>query len=113
VRRYQELVPAAPREFDDASDELISECAAVWARYQKNADLAPKITRTGAYVYRGGMPLRLQVVVAMGRRDEGAKPQVVDVVGAEATGDDARRRQNQRRKMQYARAAAKAGGEKK
>jgi hypothetical protein len=83
VRRYQQLVPAAPRDFDDASDELIGHCAAIWQRYEINRDLKPGITRTGAYTYRGGLPLRLQIVVLMGRRPEGPKGQVVDVVGAE------------------------------
>lgn len=83
VRRYQALVPRAARGFDDASDELIGLCAAIWERYERNPDLAPGITRTGAYTYRGGQPLRLQIVVSMERRSEGDKPQVVDVVGAD------------------------------
>jgi hypothetical protein len=109
VRRYQQLVPAAPRNFDDASDELIEECAEIWARYQRNPDLKPAITKTGAYTYRGGEPLRLRVVVSMARREEGAKPQVVDVVGAESESDEARRRKNARKRnspsAQRARAA--------
>jgi hypothetical protein len=77
------LVPVAARGFDDASDELIKLCGAIWERYQRNPDLAPQISRTGGYVYRGGLPLRLRVLVSMSARAEGSKPQVVDVVGAD------------------------------
>jgi len=85
VRKYQQLVPAAPRDFDDASDELIERAADCWRRYETNPELEPTITRTGAYVYREagsdrGGRRRLRFVVAMGARTEGAKPQVVDVV---------------------------------
>jgi hypothetical protein len=85
VRRYQQLVPAAPREFDDASDELIERAAECWRRYRDKPELEPSTTRTGAYVYREagsdrGGRRRIRFVVAMGRRAEGAKPQVVDVV---------------------------------
>lgn len=98
VRRYMEIrrTPLHRRDrapvlgvvlaFDDASDELLGYAAATWARYEASADLKPKITRTGAYVYRGPGPLRLGLVVEMERRPEGPKPQVVDVVPTHAGG---------------------------
>lgn len=85
VRRYMALGGAPGKSFDDASDELIERCAEVWARYQANADLAPKISRTGAYIYRGPGNRRIEVLVSMERRAEGSKPQVVDVISFEAT----------------------------
>lgn len=76
VRRYQELVSTAAADFPRARDELIELAATIWERYQRNPALAPSTTRTGAYQYRGGLPLRLQVVVT-------ARRELVDVVGAE------------------------------
>lgn len=83
VRRYQALGGAAGKSFDDASDELIERCAEVWQRYQANPDLAPRIGRTGAYIYRGPGNGRVEVLVSMERRPEGDKPQVVDVISLE------------------------------
>lgn len=85
VRKYQQIARTAPPDFDDASDELIGRAAECWARYQANPDLAPAVSRTGAYVYREagsdrGDRRRLRFIVAMGRRPEGPKPQVVDVI---------------------------------
>jgi hypothetical protein len=76
VRRYQAAVPKASGDFALARDELIELAAEIWERYQRNPELAPSVTRTGAYHYRGGLPLRLQVVVS-------ARRELVDVVGAE------------------------------
>lgn len=65
VRAWQALCPAAPRDFDAASDALIELCAAVWwERY------APPSTRTGA---SGSSSSAAQ-------RQEGERQQVVDVV---------------------------------
>ena len=80
VRRFMEL--GGPADFDDASDELIEMAAETWRRYQAAPERKPKISRTGAYVYRGPGPLRLQFVVSMVAREEGEKPQVVDLWGA-------------------------------
>lgn len=85
VRKYQQLVPAAPRDFDDASDELIDRAAQCWERYRSNPELEPRITRTGAYTYREagsdrGGRRRLRFVVSMSIRSEGDKPQLVDVI---------------------------------
>lgn len=79
VKRFQELVPHASREFDNARDQLVELAARIWARYEDNPKLAPSITRTGAYQYRGPGPLRLVVVVARAA-GEGKAP-LVDVVG--------------------------------
>jgi hypothetical protein len=76
VRRYQELVSTAAADFPAARDELIEVAAAIWERYQRNPDLKPTTTRTGAYHYRGGLPLRLQVIVS-------PRLELVDVVGSE------------------------------
>ncbi len=76
VRRYQEVVPEASRDFDDAREELVALAGGIWTRYERNQDLAPSVTRTGAYQYRGGLPLRLLVVVTSDR-------QMVDVVCSE------------------------------
>lgn len=83
VRRYQELGGAGGKSFDDASDELIERCAEVWQRYEANPALAPKIGRTGAYIYRGPGNRRIEILVSMERRPEGDKPQVVDVISVE------------------------------
>jgi len=83
VDRFAALLgrPAArgTSEWDILSDELVEQCALIWGRYERNQDLAPRTTRTGAYQYRGPGPLRLSVIVSMERRPEGPKPQVVDV----------------------------------
>jgi hypothetical protein len=84
VRRYQDLVPEAAREFDDARAELIELAAAIWHRYESNPSLEPSITRTGAYQYRGPGPLRMVVVV--GRAAGDGKPPIVDVVGVTLRG---------------------------
>lgn len=83
VRRYMALGGAPGLAFDDASDELIERCAEVWQRYQANPALAPKISHTGAYIYRGAGNRRIEVLVSMEQRPEGNKSQVVDVIGVE------------------------------
>ena len=79
--------------FDDASDDLIDLCARTWKRYLTPVEgdatgrlLQPATSKTGAYIYRGPPPLRLRFVVAMGRRPEGEKPQVVDVLPERGSG---------------------------
>jgi hypothetical protein len=80
AERYRDLVPSAPRDLSLARQELAEHAAAIWERYERNAHLKPSITRTGAYCYRGGLPLRLRVVVI----DRGASGfALVDVVGAD------------------------------
>lgn len=91
VRRYMEImrqpvhrprhapVPGEDLSFDDASDRLIEYAAATWQRYQ-GEERQPKITRTGAYQYRGPGPHRLTLIVSMERRPEGPLGQVVDVL---------------------------------
>lgn len=81
VQRFQELVPEASRSFEGARDELIDLAASIWHRYESNPELAPTITRTGAYQYRGPSPLRLVVIV--GKAPAGGKPPLVDVVGVD------------------------------
>lgn len=76
VRRYQETVLGASRDFDDAREELVRLANGIWIRYERNQMLAPSVTRTGAYQYRGGLPLRLIVIVTRDR-------QMVDVVCSE------------------------------
>lgn len=83
-RKGRAPVPGVSLSFDDASDELIEYAAATWQRYDASTDLEPRITRTGAYQYRGPGPLRLSLVVVMERRPEGPKPQLVDVVATHA-----------------------------
>lgn len=78
VRRYMTIVGAT--DFDAASDALIEYCAASWQRYLDAPERKPRITRTGAYQYRGLAPRSLGLVVVMPERDEGAKPQLVDVL---------------------------------
>jgi hypothetical protein len=85
VRRYMALAGVA--DFDDASDALIEYAAETWRRYQADAARAPKVTRTGAYVYRGPGPRRLKLVVSMATRAEGDKPQLVDVAAGSERGD--------------------------
>lgn len=81
VRAWQALYPGAPRNFDDASDRLIEVCAEVWARYEADPARAPKLTRTGAYVYEAGRAHgRIRLVVSAAQREEGGKQQVVDVL---------------------------------
>jgi len=84
VERYQALVPQAARDFEAARDELVELAAGIWERYERNRELSPTVTRTGAYQYRGGLPLRL-VVVVVPAPDAGAfgQWQLVDVVGAD------------------------------
>jgi len=84
VERYQALVPQAARDFEAARDELVELAAGIWERYERNRELSPTVTRTGAYQYRGGLPLRL-VVVVVAAPDAGAfgQWQLVDVVGAD------------------------------
>ena len=94
VERFQALVPQASRDFDEARAELVGLAAGVWERYERNPDLKPAITRTGAYQYRGPLPLRLAVVVAMNRAPE--SPALVDVVGAELGNADKRPRAGQK-----------------
>ena len=96
VRRYMEIraqplyrtgrapVPGVVLSFDAASDDLIEYAAATWQRYQADPVRQPRITRTGAYQYRGPGPLRLGLVVSMDRRREGSKPQLVDVIPTHA-----------------------------
>jgi len=95
VDRYAALlgrpVARGSAAWDAASDELIEQCALVWARYLKDPTLAPSVTKTGAYQYRGPRPLRISIVVSMARREEGATGQVVDVTSLETA-------RNQRRK---------------
>lgn len=83
VERYQALVPQASRDFEAARDELVELAAAIWDRYERNLGLAPTVTRTGAYQYRGPLPLRLVVVVVMAKPETSGKAQLVDVVGAD------------------------------
>jgi hypothetical protein len=93
VRRYIEIrrqplhrgrgrrsVPGVELSFDEASDVLIEYAAQTWQRYLAEPDRQPKITRTGAYLYRGPGPLRLSLIVSMEQRSEGPKGQVVDVL---------------------------------
>lgn len=100
VRRYQEIrrapfhpgegravVPGVDLSFDDASDALIQYAAETWQRYLAEPDRKPRVTRTGAYAYRGPRPLRLQLIVSMERRSEGPKGQVVDVIAYATHGD--------------------------
>lgn len=106
VRRYQAL--GGPAEFDDASDALIEMAAETWRRYQADPSRAPKVSRTGVYVYRGPGPLRLQLVVSMATRVEGGKPQLVDVaagseIGGGGSAAEIKRRRNAKRKAQRAR----------
>jgi hypothetical protein len=85
IRRHQRrekgraLIPAVELSFKDASRELIEYAAATWQLYE-GTDKTPTITRTGAYQYRGGRPLRLHLIVSMSVRPEGRKPQLVDVI---------------------------------
>ncbi len=83
-RRGRAPVPGVALAFDDASDKLIEYAAATWQRYEAEPEREPKITRTGAYAYRGPGPLRLTLIVAMERRPEGPKPQLVDVLPTHA-----------------------------
>jgi hypothetical protein len=85
VHRYQELVPDASREFDDARNELIELAAAIWHRYESKPQLMPSVTRTGGYQYRGPGPLRMVVVVGQPGAG-GGKPPLVDVVGVTLRG---------------------------
>ena len=85
VRRWMMITGRnAEEHFDDASDELIELAAATWARYEEGGR-APKVSRTGAYVYRSayvtvrGRRDRVDMVVSMERRPEGPKPQLVDL----------------------------------
>jgi len=84
-RKGRPPVPGVTLSFDDASDELIEYAAATWQRYQvADPPIEPRITRTGAYQYRGPGPLRLTLIVSMERRPEGSKPQLVDVLPTHA-----------------------------
>lgn len=86
VRRWQEVEPRAPRDFDDASDALLEVAAAIWERY-RDGEREPKVTNTGAYLYEGGKPQgRIRLVVAASPRAEGPKQQVVDVLARHAGG---------------------------
>lgn len=80
------VVPGVDLSFDDASDRLIEYAAETWQRYLANPDRQPQISRTGAYIYRGPRPHRLQLVVSMSIRPEGPKGQLVDVVAHESHG---------------------------
>lgn len=84
VRRYIALA-GSRLSFNDASDELVERASACWQRYQATPELAPAISKTGAYVYREagsdrGGRRRLRYVVSMSQRQEGSKPQLVDVI---------------------------------
>jgi hypothetical protein len=93
IERYQELVPQASRDFEAARGELVDLAAGIWERYARNQDLAPTVTRTGAYQYRGPGPLRLVVVVSPrpARPGGGNLAPMVDVVGADLRSSRSRR----------------------
>lgn len=84
VRKYQAAAGRHRISFDDASDELIEYAAETWRRYLADPSRRPRLTRTGVYQYRGPAPLRLALVVVMEKRDEGVKPQLVDVLPTHA-----------------------------
>lgn len=71
--------PRGSAAWDDASDALIEYAARCWANYQAHPERTPRLTNTGAYVYRGPRPGQYRLVVSMERRPEGPKPQLVDV----------------------------------
>jgi hypothetical protein len=93
VERYQEIVPHAAREFDLARVELVALSAEIWGRYLAKPELAPTITKSGAYQYRGPGPLRLVVVVAKARGT--GKPAMVDVVSCDLRRERGRREARQ------------------
>lgn len=82
VRRYMDAMLSAGRRlsFDRASDELIDYCARTWHQRYASGERQPGTTKTGARVYRGGRPLRAQMIVSIAERSEGALAQVVDVI---------------------------------
>jgi len=82
VRQYMAIRRLT--SFDDSSDELIEYAAATWRRYVAETERQPKVTRTGAYMYRGPGPLRLTLIVSAENRPEGPKQQVVDVLPTHA-----------------------------
>jgi len=99
AREYQALRPRAARDFDAARDDLIGLCADVWKRYETTPELAPRVGRTGLYLYRGPTPLRIEIAVSMERRSEGPKGQVVAVLSVEREDEAARAHQNQRKRQ--------------
>lgn len=85
VRRWQEIDPRAPRDFDAASDALIDLASRIWHERYADGQRAPRITRHGGYLYEGGRGHgSIRLVVSQERRPEGELQQVVDVLARSA-----------------------------
>jgi hypothetical protein len=79
VRRYLE-VTGDRVPFETASERLQELCGEVRQRYRDRPELKPRLTDSGALVYRGPAPERLRLLVALDKHTDGRTPALIDIL---------------------------------